>query len=132
MEEVIFEVLGEGGGVKLVGRRQSGRDGWDYRRQVQEMSYAMYGTDDEEETQDDESSPAVKTPAKQPELVWVATWAEAMALMDRNPWAMLHPKMVHPEFKADVLVEATQRLMANPSPRTSQSLDRWLEVCRRT
>jgi hypothetical protein len=121
VEEVIFEVMGEGGGVKLVGRRRPGGEGWEYRRVAREMSYADYGEEGE--------AHATTVPALPEEPVWVSTWSEALALMDRNPWAELHPRSVHPEFREEVLVEATRRLMEEPGVHSNRAISRWLKVC---
>ena len=37
-------------------------------------------------------------------------WEEALRLMDRYPWARLHPVAVHPEFVERVRVAVEERL----------------------
>lgn len=117
-EAVIFEVAGEGGSVKLVGRRRLGAEGWEYRRSINEMTMAQYGLEED-------SAPA--NPAPWPEPKWVLSWAEALALMDRNPWAELTPRQVRAEFSTMVLEAASERLTT--SPRRLRQLERWKVAC---
>jgi hypothetical protein len=105
-ETVIVEVGGEGGSVTLLGRR--GEDlQWQFHRTSTDSSWSML---DEEEGCDTSSRPA-------PEPVWVGSWTEAIALLDRNPWAQLVPLSVHVDFRQEVLIEVTRGLLAEPSSR---------------
>jgi hypothetical protein len=117
-ETVIVQVGGEGGDITLWGR--AGQvDTWEFRRASSDSSWSML--DDEEGCE--------TTPRPAPEPVWVASWTEAIALLDRNPWAQLVPLSVHAYFRQDVLVEVTRRLLAEPSCRSGSQMDRWLKVC---
>jgi hypothetical protein len=49
-----------------------------------------------------------------------------MELLDRYRWAMLNPRTIHPEFKEDILKEATQRLVNEPEPVARERMQRWL------
>lgn len=115
-EVVIVHVGGAGGEVKLLGRRGTNRQ-WEFCRVSTDSSWAML----------DEEMDLNPTPT--PEPIWVATWDEAVALLDRNPWAQLVPLSVHEEFRDEVLFEVTRRLMTAPSPRAESQMDRWLKVC---
>ena len=114
-EVVIVHVGGEGGSIKLLGRR-NGNLQWGFCRASNDSSWAMI---------EEELGP---NPPPAPEPVWVTSWGEA-ALLDRNSWAPLVPLAVHPEYKDEVLFEVTRRLLAEPSPRAESQMDRWLEVC---
>jgi hypothetical protein len=113
---IIVHVGAEGGGVKLVGRRIA-KCGWEFRRITNDSSWAML---------DEEMDP---NPPSAPTPIWVSTWGEAMALLDRYPWAQLYPLAVHAEFQADVLVEVTYRLLDGPVTRPDQRMAQWLTVC---
>ena len=115
-EVVIVHVGGEGGTIKLLGRRGSDQL-WEFRRVSSDSSWAML---DEEPN---------SRPPPAPEPMWVATWNEAIALLDRNPWAQLVPLSVHADFRDEVLFEVTRRLLAERSLRAESQMDRWLEVC---
>jgi hypothetical protein len=114
-EAIIVHVGAEGGDVKLVGRRTA-ESAWEFRQITNDSSWAML---------DEEMEP--NPPAPIP--IWVSTWGEAMALLDRYPWAQLYPLSVHAEFQADVLVEVTQRLLDGPVTRRDRRMAQWLTVC---
>jgi hypothetical protein len=106
-ESVIVQVGGEGGDITLWGRSAQGET-WEFRRGSTDYSWSML---DDEEGYD--TTPGL---APEPVPVWVATWSEAITLLDRNPWAQLIPLSVHADFRQDVLVEVTRRLLAGSSP----------------
>jgi hypothetical protein len=118
-EVVVVHVGGVGGQVELLGRRGPNQQ-WEFRRAGTDSSWAML---------DEEMD---RGPTQTPEPVWVTGWGEAVALLDRNPWAQLVPLSVHAEFRDEVLFEVTRRLLAEPSPRAESHMDRWLDVCRAT
>jgi hypothetical protein len=113
---IIVHVGAEGGDVKLVGRRTM-EGSWEFRQITNDSSWAML---------EEEMDP---NPPPEPTPIWVSTWGEAMALLDRYPWAQLYPLSVHAEFRADVLVEVTQRLLDGPVTRRDQRMAQWLTVC---
>ena len=115
-ETIIVHVGGEGGGIKLFGRRGANMQ-WEFRRTSSDSSWAML---------DEELDP---NPPPPPAPIWVPTWNEAIALLDRNPWAQLVPLSVHKDFRDEVLFEVTRRLLAEPSTRAESQMDRWLRVC---
>jgi hypothetical protein len=115
-ETIIVQVGAEGGDIKLLGHR-SAQLQWEFRRVTNDSSWSML---------DEELDP---NPPPAPNPVRVATWGEAMALLDRYPWAQLHPLSVHAEFQADVLVEVTRRLLDAPVTRRDQQMAQWLTVC---
>jgi hypothetical protein len=77
-ETIIVQVGGEGGDITLFGRR-IGNEQWVFRRSSSDSSWSMI-----DEARDADPGPA-------PDPVWVKTWNEAIALLDRNPWAQLVP-----------------------------------------
>lgn len=118
--EVIVKVGGEGGGMTLLGRRESRSEPWAFSVKVQSANWLL-----EEE---DEGAPAIPR-RPEPEPVWVSTWSEAVGLLDRWPWAKLVPLEVHVEFRDDVLVEVTRRLIGDPSDHARRTMNRWLTIC---
>jgi len=115
-ETLIVSVAGEGGGVRLMGRRDP-ESHWEFRRITNDSSWSML--------EEDELNPNPPPPV----VTWVPTWSEAVALLDRYPWAELHPLAVHPEFQAEVLVEVTRRLLAVSPRRRNKRMAQWLSVC---
>src|ERR1700722_8457962 len=67
----------KGGGVELLCHRRA-EGAWEFRRVMNDSSWAML----EEET---DAEPPVSVPT------WVASWDEAVGLLDLNPWAQLWP-----------------------------------------
>jgi hypothetical protein len=115
-ETIILQVGGEGGAITLFGRRNASQE-WEFRRASSDSSGML----------DEEMDP---NPPPAPAPVWVKTWNEAVALLDRNPWAQLVPLSVHVDFREEVLVEVTRRLLAEPSTRNERQMERWLDACR--
>jgi hypothetical protein len=115
-ESVIVSLGAEGGGVELLGRRRA-EGSWEFRRVTNDSSWAML---DEEM----DPNPPVFVPT------WVSTWNEAITLLDRYPWARLHPLVVHKDFRSDVLVEVTRRLLGTPGTRSDEQMAQWLAVCK--
>jgi hypothetical protein len=115
-ETIIVQVGGEGGAITLFGRRENGQ--WQFRRSSSDSSWAMI-----DEEVDSSPQPA-------PDPTWVKTWSEAIALLDRSPWANLVPISVHADFREEVLFEVTRRLLAEPSSRNERQMERWLSVCK--
>lgn len=106
--EVILEVLAEGGSRVLYGLRQT--DGWFFS-----LDYI------------DAVSPGLLMEAKNfPEKV-VASISDALTLLDRYPWINLAPSMVHPEFRKEILNAVWAR--EAKSDATSRYHDRWVEKC---
>jgi NAD-dependent deacetylase len=114
--EVIFKVLAEGGSVTLLGQRDSHGD-WRYACTVNDGTIALL---DEEEG---------GAEAIEPKTEWIDTWAEAMALLDRYPWTMLHCREVHPEFRRQVWTEVMSRLKDRRGVRADRALKCWMHAC---
>jgi hypothetical protein len=100
---LLLKVGAAGGSVTLVGRRGDGEQ-WQFALVVVDQTEALLG-----ETGDG----VVRAPPVEI-LEWVGSWAEALRLMDRYPWARLHPVAVHPEFVERVRVAVEERLAASP------------------
>lgn len=81
--EVIVEVGAEGGSVTLYGIRSHG--GWVFSR------HAI-----------DQSAEFLEEPWEQRDSQTVASWAEALALLDSHPWHRLYPLQVHADFRGAV------------------------------
>jgi len=113
-DTIILKVGAEGGGITLYGRRNANQK-WEFRR-VANDSWVLPDV-------------VLNLYPPTPVPVWVKTWKEAVTLLDRNPWTKLVPLSVHSEFREEVLVEVTRRLLAEPSKRNKRQMDRWLKVC---
>jgi hypothetical protein len=111
--EIILTAGVEGGGVTLYGERTP--NGWRFR-----TSYA------------DQTPLMLDEPEIRREVSWVATWDEALALLDMERWQRLPAIRVHPEFRTRVWVEARKRLpvdASTPDSRNARLLARWREKC---
>lgn len=82
--DVVIKVGGEGGSITLYGRRRG--EGWIFSLQSLDQSPMFF----------DE-------PSEQKNSLAVATWPEALALLDSYPWHRLCPDEVHPDFRTAVL-----------------------------
>ena len=82
--EVIVHVAGEGGSIALYGLRTE--TGWLFSREFIHSAAAFQ----------DESPTEAKRKV-------VDSWPDALALLEQNPWYMLSPVLVHPEFQTDIL-----------------------------
>ena len=58
----------------------------------------------------------------------VASWPEALGLLDRYPWQALYPLEVHPEFRAEVMAAVTDRFDRNPTMKEHR-LEKWQRAC---
>lgn len=74
--ELIVEVGGEGGSIKLLGTRVP--NGWRFRTYAYDCVGEYEGRDESD---------------------WVDSWEAALALFDKYPWHKLYPLFVHPEFQ---------------------------------
>ena len=61
---------------------------WQFARITEDQTEALFGEADVE----------LPSPPSVEEIEWVEGWEAGLYLMDRFPWAMLHPVAVHPEF----------------------------------
>jgi hypothetical protein len=117
LPETIIELAGEGGGLRLLGRRVSGGS-W---------AFQLLSLDGWPALLDEESAASIFR-----ESHWVKSWLEAVRLLDRYRWVRLIPTQVHWEFREDVFVEATRRLLEDDPNGARRSLQRWAGVCRVT
>jgi hypothetical protein len=104
---VLLQVGAAGGSVTLVGRK-AGATTWQFVRITVDQSEDLLG----------EADGKVPGPPAPTALEWVASWDEALRLMDRYPWARLHPVAVHPEFVERVRVAVGERLAGEPQHRS--------------
>lgn len=102
----------EGGGVTLYGRRTS--NGWRYR-----VSYV------------DQTPLMLDEPEIRREYLWVESWEEALAEMDRQGWCRLPGVMVHREFRERIWKEIQKRFspLEENTGRRAQMLAQWRERC---
>jgi len=61
----------------------------------------------------------------------VDTWAAALELLDKYPWATFYPVFVDPDFKQEILDAVKERLKDDSETSQSESLKRWRAVCGR-
>jgi hypothetical protein len=115
LPETLIELAGEGGGLRLLGRRVSGGS----------FMFQLLSLDGWPALLDEESAASVFR-----ESHWVKTWPEALRLLDRYHWVRFIPTHVHPEFREDVFVEVTRRLLEDHPNAARRSLERWAGVCR--
>jgi len=115
LPQTLIELASEGGGLRLLGRRVSGGS-W---------AFQMLSLDGWPALLDEESAASVFH-----ESHWVRTWAEALRLLDRYHWVRFIPIEVHADFREDVFVEATRRLLEDHPTSARRSLERWAGACR--
>jgi hypothetical protein len=106
--EVIVEVLAEGGSRVLYGLRQPG--GW------------LFSLDFIEPIAVESAPKAGDIPAKV-----VNSISDALALLDQYPWFNLAPGMVHPDFRSDVLSAFLSH--ENAASVKSRYHDGWVDMC---
>jgi hypothetical protein len=112
-EEIIVKVGAEGGDLTLYGARSG--NGWLFSLNVFDCTSLLLD-------EDDGGGPAIQHRSSP-----VISWSDAIALLDRYPWAKLHPLAVHPEFRKKVWNEAQRRLDHNGD--NHGALNRWREIC---
>jgi hypothetical protein len=111
---VVMRVAAEGGEIRLIAQEMT--LGWRYRYSMLDQTLLWV----------DEGDTDIRR-----QSAWVYEWADALASLDRFPWAALRPMEVHPEFADRVLCAACERL-ARPAlaNRSELSLPRWLALCK--
>ena len=127
--EVIARIGAEGGELTLIGQRTE--EAWRFRLETDDCSAEFLDEDD-----------AAGLPSGVTASPWVNTWADAVALLDRYPWAELYPLAVHPEFHERVWEEVERRIDSrlvkltheeeNESHRADNAQwkrDRWRKLC---
>jgi hypothetical protein len=105
--EVILEVLAEGGSRVLYGLRR--QDGWSFSLNFIEPSVD-----------------GVPMGGDTPHGI-VNSISDALTLFDQYPWSQLSPNLVHPEFRSDVMRAFVSQ--ESKSNTTSRYHDTWVEAC---
>ena len=74
----------------------------------------------------------VELPGEPPldSLEWVDGWEAALGLLDRYPWARLHPVEVHPEFRERMRVAVEERLADVDSESAERATEKWDRLLR--
>ena len=110
--DIILKIGGEGGDFTLYGDRTGG--GWVFSLSVNDCSPLML----------DEEEPAIQHTSS-----CATSWAGAIALLDKHPWAKLYPLAVHADFRKHVWDAVESRLCNDP--RYEAALDNWRRACRK-
>jgi hypothetical protein len=105
---VILNLRAEGGAITVRGMRSS--DGWRFSLETNDW------------TRDEESLDRPN------HITNASSWGEVIEWLDRYPWAKLHPREVHPEFRKVILEAVAERLTAS-DVRDTLALSRWSECC---
>jgi len=116
--EIIVEVGGEGGSISLLGRREG-----------KGFVFAMASKDSTADFLAVEDRVGLKPTHGLSGAV--ESWAAALRLLDRYPWARLYPLSIHPEFKQKIWVAARKRLK-DGDEYSLAALRRWKELCGRS
>jgi hypothetical protein len=127
--EVIARISAGGGDLTLIGQKSEAV--WRFRLEAKDCSAGFLDEDD-----------AAGLPTGATASPWVDTWADAVALLDRYPWAELYPRAVHPEFREQVWKEVKCRIddrlikLAHKEESEIQRVDnaqrtrdRWRKLC---
>jgi hypothetical protein len=112
---IIIRILAEGGSLTLFGLKDS-QNAWHFCRSVNDQTPTFLAPEEG------------GGQAVQHSSGWVNTWPEAMALLDRYPWATLAGREVHPEFQQQVWAEVSQRLKDQEGPHLQRALARWKQA----
>ena len=108
---VILKVAAAGGSVTLVGRK-TGATTCQFARITVDVDIASEFRYRDEVNGEAPGPPTLTSPE------WVASWEEGLQLMDRYPWARLHPVAVHPDFVDRVRAAVEERLAGGPQHRS--------------
>ncbi len=116
--EVIVGIGVDGGTLALYGYRDPHR-GWRFARGMTDPQPLWLFDDEDGPDLDDERH-------------WVKTWPDAMALLDRYPWALLNGLEVHPEFRERIWIEIKYRLYGLNDGRIEDRRQQWARLCTRS
>ena len=111
---VILQAGAEGGDVTLIGRTTDAGS-WVFARVTDDQTEALFG----------ESGVGVVEAPSLENLEWVETWEDGLRLMDRYPWAQLHPLYVHPEFIERVRAAVEERLAQEDVDVAERARGKW-------
>jgi hypothetical protein len=115
-KEVILEIGAEGGSLTILGICDP-ECGWQFLNERNETTFrGMLPEEEEKGLEFYERSG------------YVASFAEALASLDRYPWHKLYPVQAHPEFHQRIFDVVVSRFEAEGGDRWDQ-LSRWREVC---
>jgi hypothetical protein len=114
--EVIVGIGAEGGSITLFGHRDANLD-WHFARGVNDQTPTFL-------TDEDGARPGIQHTSD-----WVNSWPEAVALLDRYPWALLSGLEVHPEFRERVWTEVNRRLNSVSADYADSRRRRWANAC---
>jgi len=113
--ECIIKIGAEGGSITLFGVRT--KDGeWQFARAVNDQTPTFLDPD--------EGGSEIKHTS-----LWVKTWAEALRMLDRYPWARLNGMFVHPEFRQRLWEAVKDRLEGQEGDKVKRCLERWQQRC---
>lgn len=121
--QTILLLGAEGGSIRLLGKEQM-RGQWVFKKTVNEMNY-----DDLEDDsfQPRESTKKARTTYGENE---VTSWEEAITLLKRYPWPMLHPLEVHPSFRKRVWIALQKQIKDKYGDRlNTYRLKNWSKLC---
>jgi len=107
--EVILQAGIEGGDITLYGVQ--GKQGWRFSREVIDQSALM-----------------LDEPTIQHESEVVASWEEALGLLDEYPWHRFRPLVVHPDFRPIVFEAVIARFSKEKNPNLRRLPD-WKKCC---
>ena len=110
---IVLEIGGEGGSIKML-RESDGDGGWGFRVQTDESAMADILSNDDRAGIDSLTS---KSP-------FVHSFEEALDLLDKYPWAELHPLFVRQGVLDSILLEVRKRGGEAAEARWRQELDR--------
>jgi hypothetical protein len=108
---VVVEIGAEGGGIKVLSR--SSDDGClEYSVTMRDQTLTFLA--------EDEGGAVIRRSTD-----WMGSWNDAVAVLDRWPWPMLHPLRIHPEFRYRVLVAVEGYRDRCGRAATGSAVSRW-------
>lgn len=107
--EIILQAGLEGGDITLYGVQ--GKDGWRFSREVIDQSALM-----------------LDEPTIRHESEVVASWEEALGLLDHYQWHRFRPLEVHPDFRQKVFDAVMVRYSKEKNPNLRRLPD-WKKCC---
>jgi hypothetical protein len=112
---VVVEIGAEGGSIKFLAR--SDDDGrLEYSVTMRDQTLTIID--------EDERGNVIRRSTD-----WMGSWNDAVAVLDRWPWPMLHPLRIHPEFRYRVLVAVEGYRDRCGRAATATALSRWRKAC---
>ena len=118
VREIIIELGGPEGAITLYGQRDA-NGGWWFTREARTLFREEYGNED------------AVLQCCEASVSGATTWTGALRLLDRSPWAELHPVEIHPDFRDriwEAVIERNQRMPGEDAWRQA-ALSRWRLLC---